>query len=107
VVDEGRDAGAGQLLLHDRLLHQRAALPAVLAGPGDADQAGLVQHPLRAPQLGLGGGGVDRLLPRTDVQQLGGVLLERAPDTCPVLGFLGGVVEVHERLSPSGGSAAA
>jgi hypothetical protein len=112
VVDQSRYAGADQLLLHDRLLHQRAALPAVLAGPADAHQTGLVQHALRPAQVGLGGSGVHRLLPRADVQQLGGVLLERPPDTGPVLGFLGGVVEVHEPLpphglSPSGGSAAA
>ena len=82
----------------DRLLHQRAALAAVLARPRDADQPGLGEHPLGAAELGLVGGRVDRL-PRRDVQQVAGVLLEQAAHVRPVVGLLGGVVEVHAASS--------
>ena len=103
----GRDPGPGELLPGDRLLHQRAALAAVLARPRDADQAGVGEHPLRRAELRLVGGRVEGLA-RRDVQQVPGVLLEQTPHVRPVLGFLGTVVEVHRQvLSSACGTAAA
>jgi hypothetical protein len=98
VVDQGRDAGAGQLLGDDRLLHERAALPAVLARPRHAHQARLGEDPLRAAQTSLLLPGADRPLSRHHVQQLGGAFVEDGPDRRPVRRLVSGVVEVHAGL---------
>ena len=95
MVDQRRHPGARQFLGDDRVLDERAALSAVLAGPRDADQPRVGEHPLGLPELGLLPAGVDALLAGLQVQQLAGVLVEQTTDAGAVGALLGAVVEVH------------
>ena len=92
-VDQGRRTRARQLLADDRLLHRRATLPAVLDGPGDADESRLVERAL--PPLALG-----HLLVAVGValvarRHVAAMRLQEVTDAGTPGSLVGGVVEVH------------
>jgi len=95
-VEDGRRLGERDLFVEDHLLHEGEAAPAVLLGPGDADEAGLVHLALPLPQevvdLGPGHVGADA---HPIAPVLGQVLLEPGADLVPEGRLFGGQLEIH------------